>query len=418
MSRGNLWAILSGSRYSYVMATILVSIIAFSRNLLFMKTLNLAELGQIVLMQTMIMLIGFLPFGLINGAYIQYATQDRETNRRLVSLMGTMILLLLLLCGGITLLLVITGVLDRLILRQTLIFGMAAGVATLASTWLNNALIADRKLLHSNLVNLGAVALSVLVALLSRHHGMTAALASLLVQPLVATIAFLLLIPSLRPHRFELNRELLAGIYRLGAMPFLAGLAVLLMDQIERWAIATNLGSEALGNFYIVLMFSAFFILIPSALLNYYFPMVRENFFAGNMDRVIALVKKHTRDLFLYYLLALTVTAALMQIVVDWMFPEFSAQLYLVYLAIPGLIFLTLRNTSSIIFFSTGKMRPMIWAGGITILLFILAILILVRLQQLSLLSILLVRAGATLAGTAYLLLAKRRQLAHMSQPA
>ena len=114
-------------------------------------------IGQITLMTTLIMLVGFLQLGIINGAYNQFAARDREVNRRIVELMATGIVMLIPVAIFATFVLQRTGILVDLVWPATLAFGVAAGIATLASTWLNNALIAEGNLGHSNLVNIAAV---------------------------------------------------------------------------------------------------------------------------------------------------------------------------------------------------------------------------------------------------------------------
>ena len=418
MTGGRFWKRLAGSRHRYVAVTTLVSLIAFGRNLLFMRTLPLAEIGQVVMMQTLIMLVGFLPLGLINGAYMQYASQDPATNRRLVPVMAGLLGLLgvsvmglggLVLAGG--------GLPGDLVSAPALGFGLAAGVATLVAGWLNNTLIADRRLGLANAVGIGAVLVSLAVAALSRGYGLQAALLSLLLQPLAAWVAILILVPALRPVtliplvRAE-DRALVVRVLKLGLVPFLAGLAVLLMYQVERWVIALMLGPEALGQFYLVLMYSTFFVLVPAALLNVYFPTARAAHGTGDLDRMGQMMRSHARDLMIYFGLAILVTALLMQPVVDRVFPETADQTHLVYLALPGLVLFTLRDLASLVAYSTGKTRCILISGATTLGAFALLLGGLSIAGAMELENILIVRAAAMVPGTAYLLYERHRQWA------
>ncbi|MEO8530707.1 MAG: hypothetical protein ABI459_05755 [Deltaproteobacteria bacterium] len=408
------WQRLHGAKYRYVLVTTLVSLLAFARNLLFMKTLDLAALGQIVIMQTLIMLVGFVQVGLINGAYIQYAARDRARNRQIVDVMSTAAMLLLPIAMLISLGMAATGFASDLIRPATLAFGLTAGIATLASTWLNNALVADGLLVKSNLANLGAVLLSLTAAFLSRRYGLNAALASVLLQPLTVVVVALIVDPNLRPSGFSLHSETLGSLFRLGAMPFLGGLAVLGMYQVERWTIAAVLGPEALGEFYIVLMYATFFTLIPAALLNFFFPQAKRAFAGENGTELRILLRRHLIDLLSYFVLAVLCTLALMQVAVDRFLPEFSQCARLVYVALPGLIIFGIRDTASLVLFASGKMQPLVSAGVLTLVLFSIFLAVLYGVNDLSLISVLAARAVAMLPGTLILLVEKRRQVAEM----
>lgn len=406
-----LWHRLNGPKYRYVAVTTLVSLLAFARNLLFMKTLGLAELGQIALMQTLVMLVGFVQIGLVNGAYIQYAARDRDVNRRIVSVLATSILALLPVAALVVCVIQVTGWAAAVVWPETLAIGLAAGVATLGSTWMNNALVADGKLPQSNIINLGAVLLSLLVAFLSRDHGLDMALLAVLTQPLIVALAAMLIDPNLRPRSLGLRKETLALLLRLGIMPFLGGLAVLAMYQVERWSIAVVLGPEALGQFYIVLMYSTFFGLIPVALLNVFFPQAKRAFVAHDVAAMVNFVRHHLRDLLAYFGLAVLVTLLLMPPIVARFLPEFSESASLIYYALPGLVLFTLRDTASLVLYSSGQMRPLLTAALVTLGVFTINLLLLWLTGRFNLISVLVARAVATLPGTVFLWVMRRRQI-------
>lgn len=409
-----LWHRFNGPKYRYVAVTILVSLLAFARNLFFMKSLGLASLGQITLMTTLIMLIGFVQVGMINGAYNQYAARDREVNRRIVELMTTGVLVLIPPAIIVTWVLQKTEILVEVVWPGTLAFGVAAGIATLASTWLNNALIADGHLGRSNLINLSAVLLSLLAAFLSLDYGLSAALSSLLLQPLIVAFAAMVLDPNLRPRSLGVHRETLELIFRLGLMPFLAGLTVLLMYQVERWSIAAILGTEALGEFYIVLMYTTFFGLIPAALLNVYFPQAKRAFVVHDPQLLMNFVRLHQRDLLAYFLLAVVVTVFLMPPAIERFLPAFIGSAGLVYYALPGLVLFTLRNIASMVLYSSGEMGPLLVSGMMTLSLFSVGLTLLWAGEQFNLVNVLIARGLATLPGTMLLVMAQRRQINNM----
>lgn len=402
---------LSHPKYRYVLVTILVSLLAFARNLFFMKSLDLASLGQITLMTTLIMLVGFVHGGLINGAYLQYAAGDREINRHIVELMATGTLVLVPIAGALAWALQHWGALATVVWPGTLAFGLAAGIVTLASTWLNNALIADGHLGRSNLINVGAVLVSMVAAYFSTTYGLTAAWLSLLIQPLVIALGAMLLDSNLRVRSLGIRRDTLALLLRLGWVPFLGGLAVLSMQQFERWSIAATLGPKALGEFYLVLMYTAFFGLIPAALLNVYFPQTKRAFVANDQRQLNQFISHHQRDLMLYFGLAVAATVLLMPPTLARYLPAFAPHASLVYYALPGLLLLTFRNIASMVLFSTSNMRPLLMAGIGTLVLSGLGLLGLWAAGIFTLANILMARAVATLPGTVFLLREQRRAL-------
>ncbi|WP_146183135.1 lipopolysaccharide biosynthesis protein [Limnohabitans sp. Bal53] len=402
---------LSSPKYRYVLVTILVSLLAFARNLYFMTSLDLASLGQVTLMTTLIMLVGFAHVGLINGAYIQYAAGNRDVNRRIVALMATGVLILVPVAALAVWALPLAGTLSSVVWPGTLAFGLAAGIVTLASTWMNNALIADGHLGRSNLINVGAVLVSLVAAFFSTSNGLMAAWLSLLLQPLIIALGAMLLDPNLRIRSLGVDRQTLSLLFRLGLVPFLGGLAVLSMHQFERWSIAAILGPNALGEFYIVLMYSAFFGLIPTALLNVYFPQAKRAYVAKDLCQLTTFIRHHQRDLMLYFVLAVATTVLLMPSILARYLPQFTQNAALVYFALPGLILLTFRNIASMVLFSTAEMRPLLSAGIGTLALFGLGLAGLWAAGLFSLVNVLIARAVSTLPGTVYLLREQHRAL-------
>lgn len=400
-----------GPQYRYVLVTVLVSLMAFARNLFFMKALDLASLGQITLMSTLIMLIGFMQAGLINGAYIQYAAGNREVNRRIVELMATGTLVLIPIAIAVVWISQRWGALHSVVWPGTFTFGITAGIVTLASTWLNNALIADGNLGRSNAINIAAVLVSLAAALCSTTFGLNAALISLLIQPLIIVLGAIYLDPNLHVRSLGIDRSILILLLRLGWVPFISGLTVLSMQQFERWSIAAVLGPKALGEFYLVLMYTAFFALIPTALLNIYFPQAKRAFITKDWRHLSHLISRHQRDLLLYFSIAILTTAFLMPLTLTRYLPEFERHSSLVYYSLPGLVLMTFRNIASMVLFSTSEMHPLLIAGGITMLLFGLCLLALWTTGSFTLVNILIARAIATLPGTIYLLCKQNRAL-------
>jgi O-antigen/teichoic acid export membrane protein len=221
----------------------------------------------------------------------------------------------------------------------------------------------------------------------------------------------MLLDPNLRIRYLGVDRSTLALLFRLGLVPFMSGLAVLSMHQFERWSIAAILGPNALGEFYIVLMYTAFFGLIPTSLLNVYFPQAKRAYVAKDLAQLTTFIRHHQRDLLLYLLVAVATTVLLMPPIVARYVPQFTKSAALVYFALPGLIMLTLRNIASMVLYSTAEMRPLLSAGIGTLALFGLGLAGLWAAGLFTLVNVLIARAISTLPGTVYLLREQHRAL-------
>jgi O-antigen/teichoic acid export membrane protein len=399
------------AKYRFVVLSTLVSVFTFLRSLLFMRTLGYGDLGQVAMVQTLAIAVGFLQGGLINGAYIQYAAHEPELNRRIVQTLSTGVLILIPI-GILTIVFVyLLGFSQNIIWNGTLGFGFMAGIATLSFTWMNNSLIADEKLGLSNAINLGAAILSFLTALLSAQFGLYAALLSVLLQPLAATIGALWMEPSLRPQKLGLHRETLSLLLKLGFVPFMSGIALLASYQVERWSIAFALGPDALGHYYIVLIYSAFFGLVPSALLNVHFPRAKRALATQEKSNFTQIMRQHLYELMGYILLAVIVTVLLSDKIVGTLLPAYSSQVDLVYYSLPALLTFTLRDSASLVMYATERMRPIVTAGVATLVVFITLIVLLYYSGYFSLTAVLAAKTVAICPWTIFLFLAQRREL-------
>ena len=68
----------------YVLVNVLVNLLNLLRGYLFMKLLNVTELGVVAVFQSIILLVSTLQMGVINGGYRQYCTET-DTNRQRIN---------------------------------------------------------------------------------------------------------------------------------------------------------------------------------------------------------------------------------------------------------------------------------------------------------------------------------------------
>lgn len=400
------------SRYTYVGLNTAVSLLAFGRNLMFMGVFGLADVGQIAMMQTIVMLVGFSQLGLISGAFILWAGGDRALNTAMAGVLfsGKLALAALMAAG---LLIFGADALAPTVAPETLVVGLAAGLATLASSWLNNALVANQMLCQSNVVNIVAVSLSLGLALVTlQAQDLRLALASIAVQPVLVALGALLVERGARPASVVPDIATAVKMLGVGVQPFLGSLAVLAIYQVERWSIAWVLGPEALARYYIVILYLAFFQLAPVAVMNINFSKAIRAADAGDHDSFRQIRHRHMLELGIYALAALITKLALLSPVLALALPQFAGSEPLVYLAfLAGLAFVA-QDVGTLVLYALRRTTPILVAGVVSLAGFVLAVVGLQLAGEFALETVLYARILASVCGLAILMLARGRALA------
>jgi O-antigen/teichoic acid export membrane protein len=389
--------------YAYVAVNIGVSMLIFIRNLAFARSLPLADLGQVALLQTIILLVGFAQVGLISGGYLLYARPEPHLKRQLVNMMAFLSAGLMALLAGLAAL-ALTGAL-RLpeVAPLTLAAGLVAGGLTLVAHWLNNLLIADRKLLQSNAVNLAAITLSLGATVLSVSYGLAAAVAALVLHPLVICIAVLASAPQTRPRFDWPGWSVARRAVRLGLPLFSGMLILLLLNQIERWTITFALGADSLGRFYLVIMYVAFYQLVPMSLLNMRTPQAIGFWRNGDMEGLAHLRRQHLRDVTLYNLAAVVITLSALDPVVALVLPDFTGETHLVLLVMPAMAIMAFQNVPGLDFVARDRLLPFLHSSLAALGVYMMLLAWLGLTGGLSLETVAASRIGAALAGAAVL---------------
>ena len=292
---------------------------------------------------------------------------------------------------------------------QTLIIGIFAGLAALASTWMNNFLIAKRALGQSNSINIVAIAVSLGAAGLSLQWGLSAALASMLLQPLLVALGALVIAPELRPNRARFDSPTLRLIWSVGIWQFIAGLSVLMTFQVERWLISLILGNDQLGRFYLVMMFTSFFQLVPAALLNINLPKAVQ---AASNAKLKNVLRRHLQEIIIYSTLILLAVLTLAPNAVHLLLPQFEDSVSLLALSFPALMFIVLRDNATLALYATRKMRPLLVSSVLLLLSYTALLGIAALTGRFSLEAVVVLRAIAAAASWLYLFLVSRSILA------
>ncbi|MDH6525577.1 lipopolysaccharide biosynthesis protein [Polynucleobacter sphagniphilus] len=393
MGKAKIWHLLFSNSSSYVAGNIVISALAFLRNIIFMRAMGFDDLGQIALMQSITTGVIFFQFGLINGAYRIYTSGNIEYNRKINDNVFTFLFML----SGLFIICILFIVnFNNLIVKsiniQTINFGLVAGLATLFSTWMNNTLISEGRLKLTNFVNLSAIIISVLISFYVDSMGLSLAFLALLIQPLAISILILTINKKIRP-KISLDKAIIRHLIFLGFPPFFAGLLTLLNLQIERWFIVGYLGVEDLGRYSIVIFFTTLFSLIPASLLNIFYPKAVLSYEKDEKLRFISILKKHAKLLFIYISLIILMTIFGLKFALEIFLPKFSGQEQLVYLALPGLVALTFFDTASLLLYSAKKMGLLILYPLNAFLIFLTLTIIMVRLEIFTLNNLVILKS-------------------------
>jgi O-antigen/teichoic acid export membrane protein len=356
---------------SFIIINIFVAILGFVRSFAFMKFLNFKELGVITLIQTGAMLINFFQIGLINGGYrilaLQKTELSEETNNVIFSYFSllSIFLSILFIIGSIA------GIFsDKLIISLSII----TGLFLLINNWLSNTLIAERAYSRLNMANSVSALISLACLPLAYYWGIYGGAVCILTQPLVFSLIVLVSGKSKRPTKFVFKISKIRNILHYGFIPFLSGLFYLLYVQIERWSIASFLGTTAVGNLYLVFLISTLWILIPTSILNLLFPRAVVYYESKDMHGFKNIIVVHIFFVLGYCILLAFLIFFLLKPFVAVIFPQHSPFVKFAIYALPGLIFRSMADPISVVLNSIVKLKPLFWSDIYGLALYIVLI--------------------------------------------
>lgn len=321
-----------------------------------MRTLDHGDLGQVAMLQTIVVVVGFIQLGLINGGYRLYAGADSSSGAQINNTVMTNIASIsVLLLPAVSMLHFLGGIRIPNIETETLLIGCVIGVATMGATWVNNTLIAQARLGISSAVNLCASATSLFVALAPGSDKLEMALLALLLQPICVLVLTMVIHAPSRPS-IAVDATLTRKIIEIGFAPYCAAIVALTNFQIERWFIVVELGTEAMGVYYLTIFYSTIFTLVPISLLNLFYPKTVSAFDQRDRIHFDSLTRKHLMAILSYLCVAVILTYALVPWTLENYLKKYAGQQSLVYLALPGMIAYVLFDNVALILQSAKKM--------------------------------------------------------------
>lgn len=365
------------ANYYYIIVNICLSAFSFLRSFVFMRTLDLTELGVISLIQTIFMFIGLLQCGLLNGGYriisLGKAEEIEKTNNTIFSYISILTPIGIIFC----LLSSKFGWIKDLSLVLLLI-SVLFGLFTLINNWFHNVLIGEQKLADLNRINIISYAASLIALPLAFVMGFGGAVIVIAIQPLVFVGLCLLKYPELRPSGFFFDKSYIKYILSFGFIPFLGGIFSMIYIQVERWSITGQLGVDALGAFYLVFLYVSLYQLVPTSLNSIFFPKGVKSYANNDFSFFKRILKYYYLCLIGYGVAISIVTILLLKPVVALVFPNHLPGVVFVYLVLPGLIFSSLREPLGLILNSAVILKPMLYVNASELLFDIVGFVIMI----------------------------------------
>lgn len=378
--------------FLYIVINIFVSLVGFIRSFVFMKWLNMEDLGIISLSLTLMQFLSFLQLGLFNGGFRLLCYEKSEEKNNVNNLVYSYLIII---SGIVFILYFISSILgiDLVLSKKVLIVSLIGGLIMLLNNWLMNSLIALGRLLTINILNLISVFVSLLFLPSVFYYGINAALFVTIIQPLIFAAIVIIKIPELRFSAFNFNINLVRKILSVGFIPFLSGIFVMINLQVERWSIAKILGTEALGNFYLVSLFTTLSLLIPNSINNIFFPKIIKSYNDKDITLFKKIVKNNTLVFLIYNILLVLGTFTIFKPIVELVFPNHIKNIGYVYYYLPGIVMNSMTYVFTQILNASLRLKLILSIDLLTSVFFVLIIGIIYNYNLFSLESICITRS-------------------------
>ena len=383
---------ISKSNYYYILINIGLSAFSFIRSFVFMKVLDMKELGTISLIQTIFMFIGMLQMGLFNVGFriisLGKEVEIERTNNTIYTYLLILLPLGILFCIFSVKFSWISD-LSFILLLISVVFG----VMTLLNTWCHNMLIGEQKLDEVNIANIVSYTLSLILLPFAFYYGFWGAMVVIMIQPLIFVTLSVYRNSELRPTRLDFNLKYIRYILSFGFIPFLGGIFAAIYTQVERWSITDVLGVEALGGFYLVFLYVSLYQLVPTSINAIFFPKAVKAYSDGLYDDFKQYVKYYYVTLIGYGILIVLVTITLLRPVISVIFPNHLIGVQYVYYILPGLVLQSLIEPIGLILNSAVILRPILVISAVNLLFNVTVIAFMVSVGLFSLDNVAILRS-------------------------
>lgn len=354
-------------RALFVVVNVASNLLFLVRSFVTMQVLDYRELGLAALLQSIMLLLAMMQFGILQGGYRLLCSTDGPEATRINNFVYSAM-------AALSVTAMVVGAVALLFVRgegYALIglAGVAGGAATLCKSWMSNQLIARQNLRQLNRATFWSAALSMAMFALVPFDPFLACVLAVIAAPFafVAIVAFS--VPATMPRSWDTSPALARRVLSVGFLMFLTGVFVQANVQIERWYVASALGLPALGRLYLAILFLNIFQLVPISFDAIFLPRLVRAHESGDKPGVT----RTMREMFLltsgYVALAVGATLLLAHPVMTLVLPRYVPDLIYVFWLLPGLALITLTQPFAMIFSVLIRYRAYLVAyGGSTVL--------------------------------------------------
>lgn len=304
-----------------------------------MRLIGIEDIGFISLFQSIITIISFLQIGLLNGGYRIISRSDTALKRINNFVYSYHIFFLILILTVIVPLSYYFNFTTDLFL---IFYAVLIGILSILSNWNTNILLAQQKIHLLNKLSLGSLAASFLALFLMNYSAIWAGLLMTTFQIVVFVIASSIA-GDYRFKLVKLDKRTFIYLMRVGFVPYLIGIIGTLFVILEKWVITSDMGVESLGEYYLVGIYSVFFLLAPSALNNLLFPAaLKTKVKFANI--YLSFYKSYFLQLSVYIFFAGMLTYFAADDLIEYFLPNYLSSVKLIKIVFWGLAFITISQ--------------------------------------------------------------------------
>jgi O-antigen/teichoic acid export membrane protein len=398
---GKITEFFQSEKIIYVLINVFLAIASFIRSYIIMKYMGFYEVGLIAMLISTIEFISFMQFGLLNGAFRMIFVNTKSVNSKINATLYTyfLFLFLLSLLGYILYSQLIGNINEKTLI---IFLGISLGIISLVKNWVSNQLIAVQDLKFLNRINFYSTLLALSTLILIPFYSKYGAILGVAIQPIFFITYTLIYKKDFRPIKILYNKRIIKKMIFIGFIPFLAGILVKLVDQVERWGIIGIFGIDSLGKYNLAILYGSLFLLIPSSITQMIYPNAINFFKQQQIFEFKGLLKKYLIYLSLYISIMIMITIFLMPVCIKLLLPNYNSGIIYVWYIMPYLFAQVLVMPLDLIFMVLTKYKVMFFSYTVAVVVFLSLVLFIKSIQEVDLKYIPL---SKSISGTIFLLM-------------
>lgn len=339
------------AKFIFVLSSLFIAILGLVKSLIFAKYLSFESLGFLALFQSTMALVATFHFGILSGGYRLASYYSEESFNELNSVVYSLVLFLFIVFIIIIVFFAISGLIGEI--SQMIYFGFFAGFVVLLSSWAMNISIAKSNLSMANKAQLCGAFSSLIMLPFVFEHGLYAAYAVVVIQPLVIFIFLTKSLDYTLPNTLRFDISVVAKVFKTGFLPFLAGLFFIIYQQLEKILIGYTIDIETLGHLTLFYLVFTVWSIVPDSLNKIFYPKATLLFETGKYHDFNFLLVKHFGLVIGYCLFSFLGLYFTLVPAVQFVLPQHLDFVNYIYLGIGVYVFKSLCETPSIFLLSS-----------------------------------------------------------------